>query len=248
MRISVLTLFPELIASVVRFGVLGRALERGLLEVVAINPRDYTEDPYRSVDDRPFGGGPGMVMRIEPLERALAAARVGGPARVVLLSPQGRRLTQGTLAQLARESHLILICARYEGVDERFVQAFVEDELSIGDYVLSGGELPALVVIDGVARLLEGALGDERSAREDSFSEGLLDCPHYTRPAEYRGRRVPEVLLSGDHQAIRQWRRQQSLLRTWLRRPDLLARVQLSELDRRLLQAGIEAWHLARNR
>lgn len=248
MRISVLTLFPELIASVVRFGVLGRALERGLLEVVAINPRDYTEDPYRSVDDRPFGGGPGMVMRIEPLERALAAARVGGPARVVLLSPQGRRLTQGTLAQLARESHLILICARYEGVDERFVQAFVEDELSIGDYVLSGGELPALVVIDGVARLLEGALGDERSAREDSFSEGLLDCPHYTRPAEHRGRRVPEVLLSGDHQAIRQWRRQQSLLRTWLRRPDLLARVQLSELDRRLLQAGIEAWHLARNR
>lgn len=248
MRISVLTLFPELIASVVRFGVLGRALERGLLEVVAINPRDYTEDPYRSVDDRPFGGGPGMVMRIEPLERALAAARVGGPARVVLLSPQGRRLTQGTLAQLARESHLILICARYEGVDERFVQAFVEDELSIGDYVLSGGELPALVVIDGVARLLEGALGDERSAREDSFSEGLLDCPHYTRPAEYSGRRVPEVLLSGDHQAIRQWRRQQSLLRTWLRRPDLLARVQLSELDRRLLQAGIEAWHLARNR
>lgn len=247
MRISVLTLFPELIASVVRFGVLGRALERGLLEVVAINPRDYTEDPYRSVDDRPFGGGPGMVMRIEPLERALAAARVGGPARVVLLSPQGRRLTQGTLAQLARESHLILICARYEGVDERFVQAFVEDELSIGDYVLSGGELPALVVIDGVARLLEGALGDERSAREDSFSEGLLDCPHYTRPAEYRGRRVPEVLLSGDHQAIRQWRRQQSLLRTWLRRPDLLARVELSELDRRLLQAGIEAWHLARN-
>lgn len=247
MRISVLTLFPELIASVVRFGVLGRALERGLLEVVAINPRDYTEDPYRSVDDRPFGGGPGMVMRIEPLERALAAARVGGPARVVLLSPQGRRLTQGTLAQLARESHLILICARYEGVDERFVQAFVEDELSIGDYVLSGGEMPALVVIDGVARLLEGALGDERSAREDSFSEGLLDCPHYTRPAEYRGRRVPEVLLSGDHQAIRQWRRQQSLLRTWLRRPDLLARVELSELDRRLLQAGIEAWHLARN-
>lgn len=248
MRVTVLTLFPELVATVTRFGVLGRALERGLLQVSTINPREHTDDPYRSVDDRPFGGGPGMVMRIEPLERALAAARTHGPGRVVLLSPQGRRLTQAMLAGFAREPHLILVCARYEGVDERFVESFVDEEVSIGDYVLSGGELPALVLIDGLARLLQGALGDERSALEDSFSEGLLDCPHFTRPAEYRGQRVPEVLLSGDHAAIQRWRRGQSLLRTWLRRPDLLLRARLSARDQALLAECIEAWRLASDR
>lgn len=245
MRITVLSLFPELIATVARFGVLGRALDRGLLELATINPRDFTDDPYRSVDDRPFGGGPGMVMRVEPLERALEAARADRPGRVILLTPQGQRLTQSRLRSLAEASHLILVCARYEGVDERFVETFVDEELSIGDYVLSGGELPALVLIDGLARLREGVLGDARSAEEDSFSDGLLDCPHYTRPAEYRGRRVPEVLLSGDHAAIRRWRRAQALLRTWYRRPDLLMRASLSEQDRALLAEAIEAWRLA---
>lgn len=245
MRITVLSLFPELIATVARFGVLGRALDRGLLELATINPRDFTDDPYRSVDDRPFGGGPGMVMRVEPLERALEAARADRPGRVILLTPQGQRLTQSRLRSLAEASHLILVCARYEGVDERFVETFVDEELSIGDYVLSGGELPALVLIDGLARLREGVLGDARSAEEDSFSDGLLDCPHYTRPAEYRGRRVPEVLLSGDHAAIRRWRRSQALLRTWYRRPDLLMRASLSEQDRALLAEAIEAWRLA---
>ncbi|GIX33814.1 MAG: tRNA (guanine-N(1)-)-methyltransferase [Lysobacterales bacterium] len=248
MRITVLSLFPELIATVARFGVLGRALDRGLLELATINPRDFTDDPYRSVDDRPFGGGPGMVMRVEPLERALEAARADRPGRVILLTPQGQRLTQSRLAALAKASHLILVCARYEGVDERFVETFVDEELSIGDYVLSGGELPALVLIDGLARLREGVLGDARSAEEDSFSDGLLDCPHYTRPAEYRGRRVPEVLLSGDHAAIRRWRRSQALLRTWYRRPDLLMRASLSEQDRALLAEAIEAWRLAGKR
>lgn len=245
MRITVLSLFPELIATVARFGVLGRALDRGLLELATINPRDFTDDPYRSVDDRPFGGGPGMVMRVEPLERAVEAARADRPGRVILLTPQGQRLTQSRLRSLAEASHLILVCARYEGVDERFVETFVDEELSIGDYVLSGGELPALVLIDGLARLREGVLGDARSAEEDSFSDGLLDCPHYTRPAEYRGRRVPEVLLSGDHAAIRRWRRSQALLRTWYRRPDLLMRASLSEQDRALLAEAIEAWRLA---
>lgn len=245
MRLTVLTLFPELINAVSRFGVLGRAFDRGLLELATINPRDYTDDPYRSVDDRPFGGGPGMVMRIEPLERALAAARARGPGRVLLLSPQGQRLTQEVLLRLSREAHLILVCARYEGVDERFVEAHVDEELSIGDYVLSGGELPALVLIDGLVRLLDGALGNERSAQEDSFSTGLLDCPHFTRPADYRGHRVPQVLLSGDHDAIARWRRQQSLMRTWLRRPDLLLRVALTDRDRSLLAEGLEAWRLA---
>lgn len=245
MRITVLSLFPELIATVARFGVLGRALDRGLLELATINPRDFTDDPYRSVDDRPFGGGPGMVMRVEPLERALEAARADRPGRVILLTPQGQRLTQSRLRSLAEASHLILVCARYEGVDERFVETFVDEELSIGDYVLSGGELPALVLIDGLARLREGVLGDARSAEEDSFSDGLLDCPHYTRPAEYRGRRVPEVLLSGDHAAIRRWRRSQALLRTWYRRPDLLMRASLSEQDRALLAEAIEALRLA---
>lgn len=248
MRITVLSLFPELIATVARFGVLGRALDRGLLELATINPRDFTDDPYRSVDDRPFGGGPGMVMRVEPLERALEAARADRPGRVILLTPQGQRLTQSRLRSLAEASHLILVCARYEGVDERFVETFVDEELSIGDYVLSGGELPALVLIDGLARLREGVLGDARSAEEDSFSDGLLDCPHYTRPAEYRGRRVPEVLLSGDHAAIRRWRRAQALLRTWYRRPDLLMRASLSEQDRALLAEAIEAWRLAGKR
>lgn len=244
MRIDVLTLFPELIRSNAAVGVVGRAQERGLLAVEAWNPRDFTHDNYRRIDERPFGGGPGMLMSIDPLRECLAAVRAAGAgsAPVVYLSPQGERLTQQRVRDLAQSPGMILLCGRYEGVDERFINAEVDLELSIGDYVLSGGELAASVLIDAVGRLQDGALNDADSASQDSFEQGLLDCPHYTRPETHELGEVPEVLRSGDHRAIARWRRQQALGRTWLRRPDLLARLELDEDDRQLLEAFCSNW------
>ena len=237
-RIDVISLFPDFIAQCAAFGVTGRAAERGLLSLHGWNPRDYAEGNYRRVDERPFGGGPGMVMLIDPLRAAIAAARAAdaAPARVVYLSPQGVPLTQAKARELAGRERLILLCGRYEGVDERLIEAEVDEELSIGDYVLSGGELAAAVVIDAVARLQEGALSDAESAAQDSFEGGLLDCPHYTRPVEHELGRVPDVLLSGNHAEIARWRRQESLGRTWQRRPDLLDEAALSPSDRALLE------------
>jgi tRNA (guanine37-N1)-methyltransferase len=244
MRVDIVSLFPEFVAQVAGHGVVGRAVERGLLSVHGWNPRDHAEGNYRRVDDRPFGGGPGMVMLIEPLQATLAAVRAADPAppHVVYLSPQGRRLDQAKVRELAARPRLVLLCGRYEGVDERLLAAAVDEELSIGDYVLSGGELPAAVVVDAVARLQEGALNDAESAAQDSFEAGpdgqrLLDCPHYTRPVEHALGTVPEVLLSGNHAAIARWRRQQALGRTWLRRPDLIDREALAPADRALLEA-----------
>ena len=241
MRIDIVSLFPEFVAQIAGHGVVGRAQERGLLSIHGWNPRDYAEGNYRRVDDRPFGGGPGMVMLIDPLRAVLQAARAADPrpARVVYLSPQGAPLTQARARALVGHERLILLCGRYEGVDERLLQAEVDEELSIGDYVLSGGELAAAVVIDATARLLPGALNDAESAAQDSFEgeDGLLDCPHYTRPVEHPLGNVPPVLLSGHHAEIARWRRQQSLGRTWLRRPDLIDRAALSKADRALLDA-----------
>jgi tRNA (guanine37-N1)-methyltransferase len=244
MRIDVLTLFPEFIAQAAAVGVVGRAQERGLLALQGWNPRDYAAGGYRRVDDRPFGGGPGMVMMIEPLQACLSAARAAdpAPAPVIYLSPQGRPLTQKIVRELAVQPRLILLCGRYEGVDERFLAAEVDQEISIGDYVLTGGELAAAVLIDAVARLQDGALNDADSAVQDSFEgDGLLDCPHYTQPSVHPLGDVPAVLRSGDHAAIARWRRQQSLGRTWLRRPDLLDESRLSKADRALLEAFRQA-------
>jgi tRNA (guanine37-N1)-methyltransferase len=240
MRVDVVSLFPDFVAQIAGHGVVGRAQERGLLAIHGWNPRDHAEGSYRRVDDRPFGGGPGMVMLIDPLRDCLAAARAAdpAPAKVIYLTPQGTPLTQAKARELARRERLILLCGRYEGIDERLIEAEADEELSIGDYVLSGGELAAAVVIDAVARLQEGALNDNESAVQDSFEEdGLLDCPHYTRPVEHALGIVPAVLMSGNHAEIARWRRQQSLGRTWLRRPDLLQEDQLSAADRMLLEA-----------
>lgn len=239
MRIDVITLFPEFMHECARVGVVGRAHERGQVTLATWNPRDFASGNYRSADDRSYGGGPGMVMRIDPLRRALAAVRAASGrsgARAIYLSPQGAPLDQDRVRQLAQRDHLVLLCGRYEGVDERFIAHAVEEELSIGDYVLSGGELAAAVVMDAVGRLLPGVLNDERSAEQDSFSDGLLDCPHYTRPEVHPWGEVPKVLTSGDHAAIDRWRRKQSLGRTWLRRPDLLAKVALDSEARALLE------------
>ncbi len=239
MWIGIVSLFPEMFAAVSEHGITGRAVKRGLLELQFWNPRDYTHDRHRTVDDRPYGGGPGMVMMVEPLRAAIRAAReAGGPeARVIYLSPQGRPLDQGGVEELAARGRLVLVAGRYEGVDERLIESEVDEEWSIGDYVLSGGELGAMVMVDAVTRLIPGALGHEDSAQQDSFADGLLDCPHYTRPEEIDGRRVPEVLLSGNHAAIRRWRLQQALGRTWERRPDLLAQRTLSAEEQALLAA-----------
>ena len=241
MRIDVVTLFPGMIENVARFGVTGRAAESGSLDLRTWNPRDYATDRHRTVDDRPYGGGPGMVMKVEPLTDALRDARAssGRRFRCICLSPQGRKLTQAVAAELAAQPGLILVAGRYEGIDERFIDAEVDEELSIGDYVLSGGELGAMVVIDAVARLLPGVLGDADSAKEDSFVDGLLDCPHYTRPEEIDGRRVPQVLLDGNHAEIRRWRLMQSLGRTWERRPDLLETIELTNEQKALLDEYI---------
>ena len=238
-RFDVISLFPELIQAVTESGVTGRAVEQGLLQVEQWNPRDFTQDVHRTVDDRPYGGGPGMVMKYQPLWDCLQAVKQQAPAeaKVIYLSPQGQRLDQAAVKRFATSSSLILLCGRYEGIDERFIEAAVDEEWSIGDYVLSGGELPAMVLMDAVARLIPGALGHEDSAEQDSFSAGLLDCPHYTRPEEIDGRAVPEVLSSGDHARIARWRHQQALKRTGERRPDLIEALDLTEEDQRLLES-----------
>ena len=238
MLIEVVTLFPAMIREALQHGIVGRAQQRGLLTVGTEDPRAHTSDVHRTVDDRPYGGGPGMVMKPEPLAAAIAAAAARLPtgSMRIALSAQGEPLGQGRVRELTGMSGLLLVAGRYEGIDERVLEAEVDLELSIGDYVLSGGELPALVLIDAIARLLPGALGDERSAVQESFSEGLLDWPHYTRPEEYAGRRVPAVLLSGDHAAIERWRLKQALGRTWLRRPGLLAAMNLDAQRAALLQ------------
>lgn len=242
MRIDIVSLFPEFVEQCAAFGVTGRARERGLLSLHGWNPRDHAEGNYRKVDDRTFGGGPGMVMLVEPLRRCLAAMRAADPPRphLVYLSPQGRRLDQARVRELAAMPRLALLCGRYEGVDERLLQAEVDEEISIGDYVLSGGELGAAVIVDAVARLQEGALNDAASAAEDSFEDGLLDCPHYSHPVEHEYGTVPEVLRSGNHAAIARWRRQQALARTWLRRPDLLEGRTLSKADQKLLDDWLQ--------
>jgi len=240
LRIDVITLFPDFIARCADFGVIGRARERDLLSLHGWNPRDYAEGNYRRVDDRPFGGGPGMVMLIDPLRAAIHAARAANPApaQVICMSPQGQPLTQAKVRELATQPRLILLCGRYEGIDERLLQAEVDQELSIGDYVLSGGELAAAVIVDAVARLRDGVLNAPESAIQDSFEgDGLLDCPHYTRPLEHALGNVPDVLLSGNHAEIARWRRQQSLGRTWQRRPELLDEAALSKSDHMLLEA-----------
>lgn len=233
-RIDVISLFPEWFECLRELGVTGRALSTRVT-LTCWNPRDFTTDRHRTVDDRPYGGGPGMVMRPEPLAAAIEAARGDSDVAVSVLSPQGRRLDQAALETLSRRQRLLLVCGRYEGIDERVLQELDCEEWSIGDYVLSGGELGAAVLIDAVVRLLPEVLGHEQSAVEDSFADGLLDCPHYTRPDRWRGREVPEVLKSGDHAAVSTWRRQQALGRTWERRPDLLQRLALDERDQCLL-------------
>lgn len=239
--LGIVSLFPDMFRAITDSGITSRAVKNGLLSLECWNPRDFTEDAYRRVDDRPYGGGPGMVMLIEPLRRSIAAAKAAAQAKglapkVIYLSPQGRVLTQAGVQELQQqEQALILLCGRYEGVDERLIRREVDAEWSIGDYVLSGGELPAMVLIDAMTRLLPGALGSDASAEEDSFTDGLLDCPHYTRPEIYEGEEVPAVLLSGDHAAIRKWRRRQSLERTLQRRPDLLETATLDKEQQKML-------------
>jgi tRNA (guanine37-N1)-methyltransferase len=241
MRFDVVTLLPEMFEAA-RLGVTGRAFERGLAQLRLWNPRDYTHDVHRTVDDRPYGGGPGMVMKVEPLRAAILDAKRAAPgSRVAYLSPQGRRFDQQAAAELAGRDGLILVAGRYEGIDERIIARHVDEEWSIGDYVLSGGELAAMVLMDVVLRLRPGVLGHEDSAAQDSYTAGLLDCPHYTRPEEIDGLWVPAVLLSGNHEAIRRWRLSQALGRTWERRPDLLAQRALSDEERKLLDDYIGA-------
>ncbi len=237
LRFDVITLFPEMFAALTASGITRRALERGLWQLTCWNPRQWTEDAHRTVDDRPYGGGPGMVMMASPLEQAIAAAKVGagGTAKVIYLSPQGARIGQKRVAQLAAGDGAILLCGRYEGIDERVIARCVDEELSLGDFVLSGGELAAMALMDACIRQLPGALNDELSAVEESFVAGLLDCPHFTRPELYEGMQVPEVLLSGNHEAIRRWRLKQALGRTWQRRPDLIEARVLSSEEAKLL-------------
>lgn len=236
MKVGVISLFPEMFKSVTDFGITGRAVKEGLLSVSSWNPRDFTDDNHHTVDDRPYGGGPGMIMMAEPLSDAIKAAKTDlATARVIYLSPQGRKLDQAGLQELAEQESMILVSGRYEGVDERLIQAEVDEEWSIGDYVLSGGELASMVLIDAITRTLPGALRHEESASQDSFFSGLLDCPHFTRPENWQDKKVPDVLLSGNHEAIRRWRLKQSLGRTWQRRPDLLNNLQLNEEQKNLL-------------
>ncbi len=243
MWLGVITLFPEMFRAVTDFGVTGRAVKNGLLELHTWNPRDFTHDRHSTVDDRPYGGGPGMLMMVQPLRDAIHAAKAaaGEGAKVIYLSPQGRKLDQQGVTELAESSRLILVCGRYEGIDERIIQTEVDEEWSIGDYVLSGGELPAMTLIDAVSRLVPGVLGKQASAEQDSFSDGLLDCPHYTRPESLDGLDVPAVLLSGNHEQIRLWRLQQSLGRTFLRRPELLQNLALTDEQSTLLAQFVEA-------
>lgn len=241
MRFDVVTLFPEMVTVAANYGVTGRAIERKLVDLSVWNPRDYTEDRHKTVDDRPYGGGPGMVMKYQPLHDALQAAQQHEVAKrkIVYLSPQGRPLSQPLLTEASGLDQLILIAGRYEGVDERFVQLDCDEEWSLGDYVISGGELAALIVIDAITRLLPGVLGDEQSAQQDSHMQGLLDCPHFTRPEQLSDLAVPAVLLGGNHAEIDRWRMKQALGRTWQRRPDLLENKQLSVEQERLLKEFI---------
>ncbi|NVK42062.1 MAG: tRNA (guanosine(37)-N1)-methyltransferase TrmD [Oceanospirillaceae bacterium] len=241
MRFGVVTLFPEMFEAVTAYGVTGRAVRNGLVEVECWNPRDFTHDKHRTVDDRPYGGGPGMLMKVQPLRDAIGAAReaLGEGAKVIYLSPQGRKLDHAGVRELASRHKLILVAGRYEGIDERLLETEIDEEWSLGDFVLSGGELPAMTLIDAVSRLVPGVLGHQDSAAEDSFSEGLLDCPHYTRPEQFDGMQVPEVLLGGNHEEIRRWRLKQQLGRTWQRRPDLLEGLELDREQQTLLNEYI---------
>ncbi|PTQ89088.1 tRNA (guanosine(37)-N1)-methyltransferase TrmD [Agitococcus lubricus] len=240
MWFGIISLFPDMFQAISQYGMTGRAVSQALIRLETWNPRDFTVDNYRRVDERPYGGGPGMVMLIEPLSKAVAAAKaraaeLGIDAPVIYLSPQGRQFDERATADLGQHQGLILLCGRYEGIDERFIERWVDAEWSIGDYVLSGGELPAMVMIDAISRRIEGVLGHQQSAEQDSFATGLLDCPHYTRPEVYDGSAVPAVLLSGDHAAIQRWRWRESLKRTLQRRPDLLRTASLNAEQRRLL-------------
>jgi len=237
MRFDILTLFPEMFSSPFQESILAKAIEKGLIEVRTINIRDFVLDKRRIVDDAPYGGGQGMVMKVEPIARAIEQVKSKDPSvRTIYLTPEGKPLNQEMARQLSSRSHLILLCGRYEGVDERVRELFIDEEISIGDYVLTGGELAAMVLIDAVSRLLPGVLGSDRSAEEDSFFGSLLEYPQYTRPASFRGYEVPEVLLSGNHGAISLWRRKEALRRTWIRRPDLLSKASLSEEDKKILE------------
>jgi len=237
MWFGIVTLFPEMFETFSQQGVIGRAVKQGKLSINIWNPRDFTHDNYQTVDDRPYGGGPGMLMKIQPLRDAIQAAKAaaGDGAKVLYMSPQGRKFDQQGAGELVASDKLIFVAGRYEGIDERLIQAEVDAEWSIGDFVLSGGELPAMTMIDAISRLVPGVLGHELSAEQDSFSDGLLDCPHYTRPEVFEGQGVPPVLLSGNHEHIRQWRLKQSLGRTWQRRPDLLDKLELNDEQRSLL-------------
>ena len=238
MWLGVISLFPEMFDAITQQGVIGRAIKSGLIEFNCWNPRDFAYDKHKTVDDRPYGGGPGMLMMVQPLTDAIHAAKeaAGEGVKVIYLSPQGRQLNQQGVKQLAQYKKMILVAGRYEGIDERVIQSEIDEEWSIGDYVLSGGELPAMTLIDAVSRMIPGVLGHDLSAEEDSFANGLLDCPHYTRPEVLDGQSVPKVLLSGNHEKIRQWRLKQSLARTWLRRPDLIQHLALTEEQQALLE------------
>jgi len=239
--IGVVTLFPDMFEAITRHGVTGRAVRNGLLDVQCWNPREFTKDKHRTVDDRPYGGGPGMLMKVQPLRDAIQAAKhaAGDETKVIYLSPQGRRLDHAGVKELAASERLILVAGRYEGIDERLVETEIDEEWSLGDFVLSGGELPAMVMIDAVSRLVPGVLGHQDSAAEDSFSDGLLDCPHYTRPEQLDEMSVPDVLLSGNHESIRRWRLKQQLGRTWQRRPELLEDLELDKEQQSLLNEFI---------
>ena len=242
MWVGIISLFPEMFRSVTDFGVTGQAVKKGLLSIETWNPRDFTHDKHRTVDDRPYGGGPGMLMMVQPLRDAIQTAKLAAPGKtkVIYLSPQGRKLDQQGVEELAANENLLLICGRYEGVDERIIQSEVDEEWSIGDFVMTGGELPAMTLIDSVSRFVPGVLGDFASAEEDSFANGLLDCPHYTRPEVLDHKEVPSVLKSGNHKDIRCWRLKQSLGRTWLRRPELLENLALTDEQEQLLAEFIK--------
>lgn len=237
MKIALVTLFPDMLKAISESGISSRAVKQGLVELACWSPRDFALDKHRSVDDRPYGGGPGMLMMVQPLRDAILAAKdwTGEGSKVIYLSPQGQVFNQKAAVDMAFGSNLVLVTGRYEGIDERLIQTLIDEEWSIGDYVLSGGELAAMVMMDAIIRLLPGALGHEQSAEQDSFTDGLLDCPHYTRPEDLDGLRVPDVLLSGNHAHIRRWRLKQSLGRTWQRRPDLLQAINLNEEQQALL-------------
>ncbi|MCH7536618.1 MAG: tRNA (guanosine(37)-N1)-methyltransferase TrmD [Proteobacteria bacterium] len=250
MRIGVISLFPEMVSTIAEYGVVGRAQRRELIALLVENPRDFTDDAHRTVDDRPYGGGPGMVMKYEPLAAAVQAAREKLPqgCPLIYLSPQGKVFDQAIARRLAELPGMVLLAGRYEGIDERFIESQVDEELSLGDFVLSGGEIAAMAVIDAVVRLLPGVLGDDESAAQDSFMEGLLDYPHYTRPEKVGDNEVPKVLLSGDHARIERWRRKQALGRSFLRRPELLEKLELDDEQQALLDEFLQEQRLKEHR